>query len=167
MLCARDTARWILKVERAAVAVRIGRMMHSRRKRSLVVAISAAEHADHALALALEAAPKTDEFEFLGDRLGEPKRRFDRLRAAREQLQVCDPVRQQRGHDLEKARASFGGEAAKGRSFELLPEALDVVRMAMADAADGDAPAESEIFVAVDVGDRATLCVVDDNLREE
>ena len=51
--------------------------------------------------------------------------------------------------------------------FELLLEALDVVGMAMADAADRDAGDEVEIFVAVDVGDRAALGVVDDDLREE
>ena len=68
---------------------------------------------------------------------------------------------------LRKRTRALGGEAAEGRPLELLLEALDVVRMAVADAADGDAGDEIEIFVAVDVGDRAALGVVDDDLREE
>ena len=63
--------------------------MHARRKRALMVAIAAAEQADHAAGLAVVAAPEADELEFLADRLGEPEGRLDRLRAAGEQLEMA------------------------------------------------------------------------------
>ncbi len=62
--------------------------MYARRKGPLMVTSRAAEQADHALAFAVEAAPETNELEFLRDRLREPESGLDRLGAAREQLQV-------------------------------------------------------------------------------
>ena len=141
--------------------------MHARRKGPLVVAMSAPEKADHACAFAVEAAPESDEFEFLRDRLREPESRLDRLGAAREQLEVGDPVRQQRTHQIEKARPALGGEAAESGPVELFLEALDVVRMTVAHAADRDSGDEVEIFGAVDVGDGAALGVVHHDLRKE
>src|ERR1700733_13807225 len=116
VLGAGQAARRMLQVERTAVAIRIGRMMHARRKRPLMVAIAAAEHADDALALAVEAALEADELELLGHRLGEPERRLDRLGAARKQLEMSEALRQERGDKLEEARPRLGGEAAERRS---------------------------------------------------
>ncbi len=167
VLGARQAARRMLKVERAAVAVGIRRMMHARRKRPLVIAVAAAQHADHALALAMESTPEADELELLGHRLGKPERRLDRLGATGKQLQMRQSLRQQRGDKIEEARPRFGCEAAEGRPFELLPDALHIVGMAVSDAANGDAGDEVEILVAVHVGDGAAFRVVDDDLREE
>ena len=142
-------------------------MVHARRERPLMVAVRAAEEPDHALRLAVEAAPEADELELLRDRLREPEGRLDRFRAAREKLEVRDPLRQRRGDAAEELRARFGREAAEGDAFELLLEPRDIARMRVAEAADRDAGDEVEIFVAVDVGDRAALRMVDDDLREE
>ena len=72
-----------------------------------------------------------------------------------------------RGDALEELGARLRREAAEGRPLELLLEARDIARMRMAEAADRDAGDEVEILVAVDVGDRAALRMVDDDLREE
>ena len=66
--------------------------------------------------------------------------------------------------EIEKFRAGLGCEAAEGDALELLPETLDVVGMAVAEAADRDAGDEIEILVPVDVGNRATPGVVDHDL---
>ena len=78
-----------------------------------------------------------------------------------------DPFRQRRGDALEELRARFGREAAEGDALELLLEPRDKARMRVAEAADGNAGDEVEIFVAVDVGDGAALRMIDDDLREE
>ena len=88
--------------------------MHARRKWPLMVAIAAAQHADNALALAVEAAPEADELELLGHRLGKPERRLDRLGAAGKQLQMREPLRQERGDEIEEARPRLSREAAEG-----------------------------------------------------
>ena len=167
MLGAGDAAGRILKVERAAVTIGVGTVVHARREWPLMVAIGPAEKPDHALRLAVEAAPEADELELLGGRLREPEGRLDRFRAAREKLEMREPFRQRRSDALEELRAGFGGETAEGDAFELLLEPRDIARMRVAEAADSDAGDEVEIFVAVDVGDRAALRVVDDDLREE
>src|SRR5579872_1273701 len=97
-------------------------MVHARREWPLMIAIAAAQEADHARGLAVIAAPEADELEFLADRLGEPERGLDRLRAAREQLDMGDPLRQQRAHQIEKMGARLGGETAEGHPLELLLE---------------------------------------------
>src|SRR5271155_4370723 len=80
MLGASHPAGWMLEVPRAAVAIGVGRMVHARREWSLMVAVGAAEKSDHALRLAVEAAPEADELELFGGRFREPERRFDRFR---------------------------------------------------------------------------------------
>src|ERR1700722_2511510 len=142
-------------------------MMHARRKRALMVAIAPTQHADNALALAVEAAPETDELELLGHGLGKPERRLDRLGAAGKQLKMREPLRQERGDKIEKVRPSLGREAAESRPFDLLLEALHIVRVTVSHTADRDPCNEVEIFIAVHVGDGATLGMVDDDLREE
>ena len=64
--------------------------MHSRRKGALVIAVAAPEKADNARGLAVVAAPKANKFEFFRSRFGETEGRLDCLRAAREQLDVCE-----------------------------------------------------------------------------
>ena len=59
------------------------------------------------------------------------------------------------------------GEAAEGDFLELLGDALDVVGMAVAEAADRHAGDEVEILAAVHVGDDAALGVVDGDLGIE
>src|ERR1700677_1850775 len=167
MLGAGQAARWVLQIEGAAIAVRIGRMMHARRKWPLMIAIAPAQHADDALALAVEATPEADELELLGHRLGKPKGRLDRSGAARKQLQMREPLRQERGDEIEEARPRLSREAAECDAVELLLDPLHIMRVAVTDAADGDAGYEVEIFVAVNVGNGAALGVVDDDLREE
>src|ERR1700729_1874936 len=124
----------MLQIEWAAVTVRIGRMMHARREGTLMVAITTPQHADHALTLAVEAAPEADELELLGHRLGKPERRLDGLGAARKQLQMSEPIRQKRGDKIEEARPRLGREAAEGRPFDLLLEPLHIVRVAVSHA---------------------------------
>src|SRR6266853_1043454 len=130
--------------------------MHARRERTLVVAVAAAQKADNAGGLAVVAAPETHEFKFFGHRFGEAKGRLDRLGAAREQLNVGDTFGQHAADQLEETDAGVGREAAKGDALELLFETLHIMWMAVAEAADGDARDKIEIFVAVDVGNRAT-----------
>ena len=141
--------------------------MHARRKWPLVVAIAAAQHADNALALAMETAPEADELELLGHRLGKPERGLDRLGPAGKQLQMGEPLRQERGDEIEELSTRLGREAAERRPFDLLLEALHIVRVAVSYAANRDARDEVEIFIAVHVSDGAALGVVDDDLREE
>ena len=81
MLGASHPAGRILEVPRAAVAIGVGRMVHARRERSLMVAVGAAEKPDHALRLAVEAAPEADELELLAwptSRAGTPPRPLPR-----------------------------------------------------------------------------------------
>ena len=132
-----------------------------------MVAVGAAEKPDHALRLAVEAAPEADELELFRGRLRKPERRLDRFRAAREKLEMGDPLRQRRGDALKELRARFGREAAEGDALDLLLEPGDKARMRVAEAANRNACDEVEIFVAVDVGDRAALRMIDDDLREE
>src|SRR6202044_4066726 len=104
-------------------------MMHARRKRALMVAIAPTQHADNALALAVESAPETDELELLGHGLGKPERRLDRLGAAGKQLKMREPLRQERGDKMEKGPRSVSREAAENRPLDLLLEALHMLRL--------------------------------------
>ncbi len=167
VLRAGEPAGGMLEIPGAAVAIGIGRMMHPRRKRTLVIAVAAPEEANRACGLAVVAAPEADELELLCDRFGEPEGGLDRLGAAREQLDVGDALRQELADQVEKARAILGREAAEGDAAELLGEASDVVRMGVADAADRDAGDEIQVFVAVDIDDGAALGVVHHDLRVE
>src|SRR2546427_470283 len=53
------------------------------------------------------------------------------------------------GHGIEKLRARFRGEAAEGEPLDLALERLDVVGVAVTDAAHGDAGDEVDVLVAV------------------
>ena len=87
--------------------------MHPGRKRTLMVAVAAAEQTDHACCLAVIAAPEADELEFLRDRFGKAKGRLDGLRAAGKKLDVSNAFRQQVTDKLEEAGAGLGREAAE------------------------------------------------------
>src|SRR4029078_3230714 len=100
---AGQTAGRILKLPGAAIAGRIRRWMHSGRKWTLMVAGAAAEQTDHASRLAVIAAPEADKLEFLRDRLGATKGRFDGLRSAGKELDVRDAFRKQVTDKLEEA----------------------------------------------------------------
>src|SRR5262249_21548951 len=87
------------------------------------------------------------------------------FRAAGKKLDVGDVCRQQIADELEKAGAGLGREAAEGCARELLADALDVVGMTVADAADCYAGNEIEIFIAVDVVNRATPSAIHCDFR--
>ena len=139
--------------------------MHPGRKRTLMVAVAAAEQTDHARRLAVIAAPEADELEFLRDRLGKTEGRLDGLRAAGKKLNVRNALRQQVTDKLEEACAGLGREAAERRARELLADAFDVMGVAVTDAAHRNACNKIEIFVPVDVINRATLCAINRDLR--
>src|SRR5262249_28791238 len=130
-----QSAGRMLKLPGAAITVRIRRQMHPGRKWTLMIAIAATEQTDHAGGLAVIAAPETDELEFLRDRLGKTKRRFDGLRAAGKKLNVRDAFREQVTDKLEKPGTRFGREAAESGARELLADALHIVGMAVTDTA--------------------------------
>ena len=165
MIGAGQSAGRILKLPGAAIAVRIRRQMHSGRKRTLMVAVAAAEQTDHACCLAVIAAPETDELEFLRDRLGKTKGRLDGLRTAGKKLDVSDAFREQVTDKLEEAGARFGREAAESGARELLADALHIMGVAVPDAAHRNAGNKVEIFVPIDVVNRAALCAIDRDLR--
>ena len=115
----------------------------------------AAEERQDAARLAVEAAPEPDDLRLGGRRLREPQRGLHRLRAARVHLDAREPLGRDRGQELEEPRARLGGEAPEGQALHLTLERLDVVRMAVADAADGDPRDEVDVLVAVLVDQRA------------
>ena len=114
MLRASEPAGRILKLPGATIAVGIRRQMHSGGKRTLVVAIAAAEKADNACGLTVVAAPKSNKLEFLGHRFSETEGGLHSLCAAREQLDVGDAFGQQPADQIEKTGTSFGRETAEG-----------------------------------------------------
>src|SRR5262245_27908779 len=165
MIRTGETAGRMLKLPGATIAVRIRRQVHSRWKRTLMVTVAAAEQTDHACSFAVIAAPEPDELEFFRDGLGKTKGRLDSLCAAGKKLDMGDAFRQQAADKLEEAGTRLGREAAKGGARELLADALHIVRVAMADAAHCNAGDKVEIFVPVDVVNRATACAINRDLR--
>src|SRR5437870_7342629 len=85
------------------------------------------------------------------------RRAASRFGAAREELDAREAVGREARQQLEQLRAGLGGEAAKGQLLDLALEALDVMRMAVADTAHADAGDEIDVRVAVHVGERAAL----------
>src|SRR5262249_5590666 len=144
MIGAGQTAGRMLKLPGAAVAVCIGREVHSGRKRSLVVAGTASEKTDHTRRLAVIAAPETDELELLRGGFGEWEGRLNGLGTAGKELDVCDAFRQKIAHEREESCADLGGEAAEGGARKLLADALHIVRVTVTDAADCNAGDEIE-----------------------
>ncbi len=76
-------------------------------------------------------------------------------------------VRQQALHQVQELGPVLGGEAAEGGLAELLGQGLDVGRMAVAEAADGDAGDEVQVLGPVGVDDGAAVGVVDGDLGIE
>src|SRR5262249_9681222 len=150
----------ILQLPGTTITAGVRRQMHPRRKRTLVIAVAAAEEADRACGLAVVAAPKSDKLEFFRHRFGETEGGLDRLGSAREQLDVRDAFRQQLADQIEKTCTGLGREAAEGAAAELLAETFDIVGMTMADTADRDAGDEVQIFIPVDVDDGAAFRMV-------
>ena len=77
---------------------------------------------------------------------------------------MSEPLRQERGDEIQEPRPRLSREAAECDPVELLLDPLHIMRMAVADAADGDARYEVEILIAVHVGDGAALSAVDNDL---
>ena len=149
VLRAGDAAVRIAELERAAVAVGVGCRVLAGQERTLVMLEVAAEQAQHAAGLAVEAAPEPDDLLPPGRGLGQAQARLHRLGAAREELDAREPLRRDRGHQLEEARARLGGEAAEGQPLGLALQRLDVVRVAVPDAPHRDARDEIDVLVAV------------------
>jgi hypothetical protein len=90
-----------------------------------------------------------DEFELLRGGLGEPEGGLDRLGAAREELDPRQTRRRHRAQELEETRASLGREAPERQALGLRLQPLDVVRVAVTHAPDGDPGDEVDVFLAV------------------
>src|SRR5258708_31459854 len=109
----------------------------------------AAQKAEHAAGLPVKPAPEPEDLVLARRCLGEAQRRFDGLRAAREELDAREPRGRERRQQLEESCARFRGEAAERQALDLSLEALDVVRVTIADAPDPDSRDEIDGFVAV------------------
>ena len=149
VLGAGDAAVRIAQLERAAVAVGVGRRVLAGQERALVVLEVAAEQAQHPAGLAVEAAPEAHDLLAPGRGLGQAEAGLHRLRATREELDPGEALGRHLRHQLEEAGAGLGGEAAEGQALRLALERLDVVRVAVADAAHRDARDEVDVLVAV------------------
>ncbi len=154
---AGDAALGVAQPQRAAIAVGVRRRVLAGQERPQPVLEVAAEESQHAAGLAVEAAPEADDFVLARRRLGQAQGRLHRLGAAREELDAREAVGREAREQLEQLRAGLGGKAAKGQLLDLALEALDVVRMAVADTAHADASDEIDVRVAVHVGERAAL----------
>ena len=154
---ARDAAVGIGRAQRAAIAVRIRREVLAGQEGPQVMLEVAAEEPEDAARLAVESAPEADDLVFPGGRLGEPQPGLHGLRAAREHLDARQALGGEGGEQVEEAGARLGGEAAERERLDLALERVDVVRMAVPDAADGDARDEVEVLVAVLVDERRAL----------
>ena len=93
LLGAGDAAVGIGQVQRAAVAVGVGRRVGARHEGPEAVLEVAPEQRQHAAGLAVERARVADELELLRDRLGQAERRLDRLGAAGEELDAREARR--------------------------------------------------------------------------
>ena len=153
---ARDTAVRIAKPERAAVAVGVRGQILAGQERSQVMLEVAPEEPEHATGLAVEPTPEADDLVLARRRLCQPERRLHRLGAAGEHLDARESRRRQRGEQIEEAGSRLRREAAEGQPLHLLLERLDVVRVAVADAADADAGDEVDVLVTVLVVERET-----------
>src|SRR5713226_4196142 len=117
----------------------------------------AAEQAEHPACLAVETAPEADDLTLARGRLGEPERGLHGLGAPREHLDAGEPFRGQGREHLEEARPRLRGEAAEGELLHLPLERLDVVRVAVADRAHGDARDEIDVLLPVLVDESCAL----------
>ena len=156
----------VARAERAAIAVGVRHLVRARHHRPELVLERRAHQRQRAHRLAVEAAPEADELVLAGVRLREPQRALDRLGAARVELQAVDAVgRRVPREPLDQLDARLAGERADRRLRRLLLHRLDPGRVRVAERVDVDAADEVEERVAVDVGDRRALGVVDDDAR--
>ena len=108
--------------------------------------------------------PAADELVLAGVALREAQRALDRLGATGVHLQAVHAVRGRVLREpLEQLDARLARHRADRRARRLLLDRLDPRRMRVTERADRDAADEVEERVAVDVGDRGALCVVDDD----
>jgi hypothetical protein len=154
VLRAGDAAVRIAELERAAVAVGVRARVLAGQERSLVMLEIAAEQAQHAAGLAVEAAPEPEDLLPPGRGLGQPQAGLDRLRAAREELDARETLRRDGRHQLQEARPGLGREAAEGQPLGLTLQGLDVVRVAVPHAPHRDARDEVDVLVAILVPQR-------------
>ena len=126
--------------------------------------VAAAEQPDDSRSLAVIPTPETDKLEFFGDRFGETKSGLDRFCTAGKKLDMSYSFRKQFADEFEEPGPGLSREAAQSGTRKLLAYTPHVMGMAVADAANGDTGNKIEIFVAVDVGNRATPGAVDREL---
>ncbi len=158
-LGARDAAVRVRQVERATVAVGVGRDVGPRHERPQAVLEVAPEQRQDAAGLSVEGAGVADELELLRDRLGQAERGLDGLRSAREELDAGQAGRRHASEQVQELRADLRREAAEGQSLRLILQSLHVVRMAVPDAADRDPGDEVDVGVAVLVEDVAAAAL--------
>ena len=97
----------------------------------------------------MKAAPEADDLVLPGRRLRQPERRFHRLGAAREHLDPRESLWRERGQQIEESRARLRREATERQALHLSLQRLDVVRVAVTDAADADTGDEIDVRLAV------------------
>src|SRR5262245_53543186 len=130
-----------------------------------MVSVAAAEQPDDSRGLAVISTPETNKLEFFGDRFGETKSGLDRFCTAGKKLDMSYSFREQLADEFEEPGPGLSREAAQSGTGELLAYTPHVMGMAVADAANGDTGDEIEIFIAVDVENRAASRAIDHNLR--
>ena len=158
---AGEAARRVLELERAAVAVGIGRQVVADRQRPELVLELAAHQAEHARGLAVEAAPESHHLVLLGVGPRQAQGALDGLGAARVELGALE---RGIGRDLRQAlqqlEARLAGERTGGDPLRLLAEGVRQRRVAMAERGHADAGHEIDEGVAVDVHQQRALAVV-------
>ena len=78
---------------------------------------------------------------------------------------TAQQVAEQVTDKLEEPCARFGCEAAERGARQLLTDTLDIMGVTVADAAHRNTGDKVEIFVPIDIVDRATLCAINRDLR--
>src|SRR4029453_6610822 len=130
-------------------------------KRPEMVLEVAAEETENAAGLPVEAPPEAEHLVLACGGLREPQGGFHRFGAPGEQLDARQPLRRQRGQSLQEPRTRLRGEASERQPLDLTLERLDVVGVAVADAADSDAGDEVDVLVAVLVDELAAFAAGD------
>ena len=146
-----------VQLQRATVAVRVGRQILAGKEGPEVVFEVTAEEPEHAASLAMKPTPEAEHLVLARRGLCEPEGGLDGFGAAGEELDARQAGRGERGEELEEAGARLRGEASEGHTLDLLLQCRHVVRVAVADAADPDTRDEIDVLVAVLVDQRAAL----------
>ena len=157
----------IFQLERASIAVGIRHDVLAARQRTVALLGFVADKPDHAAGLAVEAAPEAQHLVPFGFRAREPERRLNRLCTAAIQMSALEPGGRGLGEHPEGLGALGRGEGADYQPRGLARERLRQLRMAMAETRDRNAGEEIDEHVAVDVGERRALAVIERDPGEQ